>query len=112
MKDVSYKLTLRLVLEDKSFGPGPMGLLNGVKNTGSLHKAAENMNMSYSKAWTIIKNLEKEWGFNILIRQTGGANGGGSSLSEHGEELLCKYMSMLADVEHEAEKAIKKYFNK
>lgn len=110
MKQIDYKLTLRLVLENKSFGPGPMGLLQGVEQTGSLHKSAENMGMSYSKAWTMIKNLEKEWGFELLIRQSGGMHGGGSVISEQGKDLLSRYISMLKDVEKATEIALDKYF--
>ena len=40
---LTYHLTLRLFLQEKSFGPGPMRLLEGVKKTGSLQKAAAEM---------------------------------------------------------------------
>ena len=63
---------MRLYRQDKSFGPGPMRLLRGVEEGGSLHQAAEAMGMSYSKAWTLLRKLEKEWGFTLLDRQPGG----------------------------------------
>lgn len=58
-----YQLTLRLFFDGKSFGPGPMKLLEGVEQTGSLSRAAGNMGMAYSKAWKMIRDLEGEWGF-------------------------------------------------
>lgn len=108
---LTYHLTLRLFLREKSFGPGPMRLLEGVKRTGSLQKAASAMGMAYSKAWKLIRSLEEEWGFQLLIRQTGGTNGGGSSLTKEAEELLERYEAMLAEVNQAAEAAFKKYFS-
>ena len=107
---LTYHLTLRLFLQEKSFGPGPMRLLEGVKKTGSLQKAAAEMRMAYSKAWKLIRGLEEEWGFSLLIRQTGGSKGGGSSLTEDAEELLSRYEAMLSEVTQAAEGAFKKYF--
>lgn len=107
---LTYHLTLRLFLQEKSFGPGPMRLLEGVKKTGSLQKAAAEMGMAYSKAWKLIRSLEEEWGFSLLIRQTGGSKGGGSSLTEEAEELLSRYEAMLSEVTQAAEEAFKKYF--
>lgn len=70
MEHLRYHLTVRLYRQDKSFGPGPMRLLRGVEEGGSLHQAAEAMGMSYSKAWTLLRKLEKEWGFTLLDRQS------------------------------------------
>ena len=44
-------MSLRLYFEEKAFGPGMVMLLREVERTGSLQKAAKNMNMAYSKAW-------------------------------------------------------------
>ena len=68
------------------------------------------MGMAYSKAWKLIRGLEEEWGFSLLIRQTGGSKGGGSSLTEDAEELLSRYEAMLSEVTQAAEGAFKKYF--
>lgn len=107
---LTYQLTLRLFLQEKSFGPGPMKLLEGVKRTGSLQKSASDMGMAYSKAWKLIRDLEQEWGFLLLIRRTGGSDGGGSSLTNEAEELLNRYECMLAEVCEAADAAFKKYF--
>ena len=107
---LTYHLTLRLFLQEKSFGPGPMRMLEGVIKTGSLQKAAAEMGMAYSKAWKLIRGLEEEWGFSLLIRQTGGSKGGGSSLTEDAEELLSRYEAMLSEVTQAAEGAFNNFF--
>ena len=109
-KRLRWGLTLRLFGVDKSFGPGPMALLEGTARTGSLHRAAGEMGMSYSKAWKLIGRLEESWGFPLLERHTGGAKGGCSSLTPEGKELLRRYRAMLAEVEQAAEKAFQTHF--
>ena len=111
MEHLRYHLTVRLYRQDKSFGPGPMRLLRGVEEGGSLHQAAEAMGMSYSKAWTLLRKLEKEWGFTLLDRQSGGPKGGGSVLTPEGRDLLERYEAMCAQVEQAAQKAFSQYFH-
>lgn len=110
MDDLRYHLILRLYRRDKSFGPGPMRLLRGVEESGSLHRAAKAMGMSYSKAWTLLGRLEEEWGFPLLERSPGGPGGGGSVLTPEGRDLLARYQAMCSQVERAAEKAFAQYF--
>lgn len=109
-KSLRWGLTLRLYGVDKSFGPGPMALLEGTERTGSLHRAAGELGMSYSKAWKLIGRLEESWGFPLLERHTGGAKGGSSRLTPEGAELLRRYCAMLDEVEQAAEAAFQHCF--
>lgn len=109
-KVLHWGLTLRLYQEEKSFGPGPMQLLEGVDRTGSLHQAASELGMAYSKAWKLIGSLEHQWGFPLLRRQSGGAKGGGSALTKDGRELLSRYQAMLEQVEAAAQQAFETCF--
>ena len=110
MDYLRYHLTVRLYRQDKSFGPGPMRLLRGVEEGGSLHQAADAMAMSYSKASTQLRKLEREWGYTLLDRQPGGPKGGGSVLTPEGRDLLERYEAMCAQVEQAAQKAFAQYF--
>ena len=83
-----YGMSLRLYFEEKAFGPGMVMLLREVERTGSLQKAAKAMNMAYSKAWKMLKGAEKEWGFALTDRETGGKDGGGSTLTPQAERLI------------------------
>jgi len=65
----------------KAFGDGPYELLRGVKNLNSLHRAAKQMGMAYSKAWGLVRILEKRLGFTLLERTVGGISGGGSRIT-------------------------------
>jgi len=88
------KLRYKIWLEKnggKAFGDGPLDILHRVERTGSLRQAAEEINMSYSQAWNLIKDLEKRLGFDLLKRKVGGEKGGGSELSEEAKELMMKF---------------------
>ena len=85
------KITLIADDGEKFFGEGPWRLLKGVEETGSLHQAAQQMDMSYSKAIRILKRAEEVIGFPLTDRAAGGVSGGGSRLTEHGKEWLDRY---------------------
>ena len=110
MKGIKYKLSIRIFNDNKIFGPGAAELLEGIRKEQSLRRAALNMEMSYNKAWNIVNNIEKNIGFKIVERQTGGIGGGGAVLTKEGEVLLDKYRAFTADVESYAQKAFEKYF--
>ncbi len=88
---VRVRACLRLVKEDKLFGPGAAQLLEGVDELGSLRRSAARMEMSYNKAWGVVHSCEEQLGFALLERRIGGAGGGGAVLTEKGRELLRRY---------------------
>ncbi|MBO5769653.1 MAG: LysR family transcriptional regulator [Spirochaetales bacterium] len=73
------------------FGPGVEALLMGIDSEKSVKMAAEKLNLSYSKAWTIIRNAEKGSGECLVERVHGGTGGGNSALTAKGRELLERY---------------------
>ena len=78
------KVTLCLMGDKRAFGPGVAELLEGVRRHGSLQGAARDMGMSYSKAWTVMRNAEEIWGFPLIRRYVGGQDGGRAGLAQHG----------------------------
>lgn len=73
------------------FGEGPYRLLCLIEETGSLRSAAISMEMAYTKALHLIQNAEKELGFPLTVRKTGGKGGGGSCLTPEAKEFLHEY---------------------
>ncbi len=67
---VAYKVWL--YHGGKAFGDGPYELLRRVDKTKSLHRAASQMGMSYSKAWKLIQTMEERLGFVLLQKKIGG----------------------------------------
>jgi len=95
----------------KAFGDGPYELLKHVDQTHSLHRAAKEMGMAYSKAWRLIGAMEKRLGFLLIERQVGGQSGGGSLVTPQARNLLNQYEGFRKDVETSMEKIYRKHFN-
>jgi len=106
------KLAYKVWLDShgKAFGEGPCRLLRNVERTGSLWKAAAEMGMSYSKAWRLIRSLEKRLNFSLMERHIGGASGGGSLVTPKARDLLKRYEKCQKDVDRVLERIYKKHF--
>jgi molybdate transport system regulatory protein len=106
------KLVYKLWLDSngKAFGDGPYELLQRVKKANSLHKAAIQMSMSYSKAWRLIRTLEKRLGFPLLERKTGGLSGGGSKVTPEASRLMKQYGKLRRETEKTLTALFRKHF--
>jgi len=94
----------------KAFGEGPCELLRRVERTDSLHEAAHQMNMSYSKAWKLVQTVEKRLGFAFLDKKVGGLSGGGSRVTPEGKEFLRRYERFESDVRKVVERIYQRHF--
>jgi len=94
----------------KAFGEGPYRLLKLVEKTGSLHRAAQEMGMSYRKAFDIIQRAESRLGMVFLVRKIGGESGGGSKLTEEGKAFMEIYEGFKNELAETVEKIYAKYF--
>lgn len=94
----------------KAFGEGPYELLKRVEKTGSLHQAANQMGMSYSKAWCLIRTLEERLDFTLLERKVGGVSGGGSQVTPTARDFMNRYERFHKDVKEAMEKIYLKHF--
>lgn len=90
---MELKSKLYLVDEEgeKFMGIGVLWLLQGVKKHGSLRKAASAMDISYSKAYNMVKRLEEVLGKEVLVRQKGGQSREGAYLTTFGESFAIIY---------------------
>ena len=88
----TYTLNLKLRTTRVFFGPGVVELLERISQTGSLNTAAKQMNMSYNKAWRIIRKAEEELGYALIDKSIGGHNGGGSTVTKKGKVLTAKFL--------------------
>lgn len=109
-KQLSLQLIFRLKGENKAFGPGAASLLERVERFGSLRKSAADMSMSYSKAWTMIKNCERELEISLLNKKIGGKNGGGAELTMEAESLLKRYRAFEREAKGQLDAMSGRYF--
>lgn len=84
-------------------------LLELIAETGSRQAACAEMGLSYSKATKLINTAERQLGFKLVRRWSGGTEGGGSELTEECRKMLDRYKKMVAEVQMAAEKAYRNY---
>ena len=80
------------------FGSGKAMILKSIARTGSISKAAVELNMSYRHAWSYIKSAEKRLNKKLVICIKGGKNGGGAKLTDYAKGLLEDFLKL----EHKA----------
>ena len=91
-------------------GPGMIRLLDMIKKTGNVRKACEEMQMSYSKGWKLLKALEECLARPVVIRRQGGKGGGDTILTADGEAFLKNHHAFETACSAVVEKLFKKYY--
>lgn len=66
-------------------------LLDSIEETGSLSAACERVGVPYRTAWYKLREMENGLGVKLLATQSGGAEGGGSSLTPEGREIVERF---------------------
>lgn len=74
---------------------GSVMLLKKIDATGSLRSAATDLKMSYQKARKLMQYCNENSDNKVLITQVGGADGGGTKLTEYGKKLVQLYDDIL-----------------
>ena len=74
------------------------GLLNEIMQNGSLSAAAKKLKISYQHAWTMIDEMNRVAPEPLVIKQRGGANGGGAEISGYGIRILQEFRQIEAQV--------------
>lgn len=85
--------------DERAFGPGKADLLDQIAATGSISAAAKAMEMSYSRAWQLVDQMNRAFKRPLVESATGGKRGGGAVLTEEGVEILTLYRRLQADLE-------------
>jgi len=79
-------------------GYAQIRLLNQVLIDGSIHAASKNLKMSYQHAWHLLDKLNRLSPIPVIIRQKGGKDGGGCSISAYGKKLIRTYEKKVLDI--------------
>ena len=110
MEKLTLRSQFRLFRQGKAFGPGMAELLEGIVRTGSLRQSAMAMDMSYNKAWSVLRQSEANLGFQLVERVVGGAGGGGSRLTPEGLQFLERYRSFCKEANACLDALAERYF--
>ena len=74
-----------------ALGPGKADLLEAIADTGSISAAARRMGMSYRRAWNLVDSMNREFTLPLVQAAAGGKRGGGTEITETGEQILKRY---------------------
>ena len=111
-----FHIRSKIWIEDNQghviFGLGRFRMLAAIERSGSLNAAAKELKMSYRGLWGKIKATEEGLGAPLLLRNTGGASGGGSQLTDLARTLMTEFKRMHDHVVHDADMFFEDKFSK
>jgi molybdate transport system regulatory protein len=94
------------------FGRGRRFLLEAIDSHGSINQAAKEVGVSYRKALSHIQVMEQRLGISLVVRQAGGRNGGGATLTPDARMFLKKFEMMEKSLRDFVDTKFKELFRK
>ena len=94
---------------EKFMGAGVLWLLEGIRETGSLLSASQRMGLSYTKARSMLDNIETALGRPVIDRKKGGADRKGAELTPFAIEYITLYREFQDEVKAAAETSFRKF---
>ena len=85
-----------------ALGPGKADLLEAIGREGTIAGAASCLGMSYMRAWTLVRTMNRCFRRPLVEARRGGATRGAASLTSTGHEVLALYRRM----ERQSERAV------
>jgi molybdate transport system regulatory protein len=79
-----------------ALGPGKAALLSAIVDTGSIRLAAERLGMSYMRAWTLVRTMNRCFAKPLVRAVRGGRKGGRAQLTPEGVVVLTLYRQLVA----------------
>ena len=99
MKTTEILLTIKLQ-QTLFMDPKRIRLLKAIQECGSINQAAKHAKVSYKSAWDHLEAMNQISPKPLLERNTGGKNGGGTTLTTYAERLLQLYDLLEQTQEH------------
>jgi molybdate transport system regulatory protein len=94
-----YKSQFRIYLgEEIAFGPGKAELLRHISDTGSISESARRMEMSYNRAWLLVRTMNRCFKEPLVSASRGGDTHGGAKLTGTGKRVLALFQRMESKV--------------
>ena len=78
-------------------GPGKADLLEAIEQHGSIREAANELDMSYMRAWNLVQTMNAAFREPLVIVHRGGPERGGAELTKTGRAALQLYRDLESD---------------
>jgi molybdate transport system regulatory protein len=90
-----FKSHFRIYRGDEiALGPGKAELLRHISDTGSISEAARRMDMSYNRAWLLVRTMNRCFKEPLVSASRGGDSHGGAQLTAFGKQVLTLYQRL------------------
>ncbi|MFL5338715.1 MAG: winged helix-turn-helix domain-containing protein [Gemmataceae bacterium] len=83
----------------KVLGRGRVELLRHIDHHHSIAAAAKQMGMSYRRAWSLVRDINRAAGEPLVEVTAGGPGGGGAALTARGRAALALYDRAVARID-------------
>jgi molybdate transport system regulatory protein len=94
-----FKSHFRIYLgAEIALGPGKAELLRHISETGSISDAARRMDMSYNRAWLLVRTMNRSFKKHLVLATRGGDSRGGAQLTPAGVRILRLYRQVESKV--------------
>ncbi len=103
-----FKVFVELEGEKRISVDNLFNLLENIERYGSISRASTEIGLSYRYSWGLIQNAEKALGIVLVKKQIGGYEGGGTTLTREGRELLGQYREFKGEVDAQLDRFVEK----
>lgn len=107
---VTFRLRCKIWLENEDgktvIGEGRLRILQAVRRTGSISKAAKALNQPFRNVWAKIKDAERQCGFKLLETTRSG-----SKVTAEGELLMLKFADLARSCARSANDKFRRVFS-
>jgi molybdate transport system regulatory protein len=98
--------------DEVAIGPGKIAILEAIAETGSISAAGRKLGMSYRRAWLLVDQMNQYFKEPVVQAATGGAQGGGTSLTPTGLEVINLYRSIEQQAQEHSTSLVEKLKDK
>lgn len=100
MEQIQHRLRGKLQVDTEFgtfLGDTRIRLLEAIDTFGSISQAAKAVPLSYKAAWDAIDAMNNLADHPLVIRSTGGKNGGGTAITDYGRKVVSLYRALEAE---------------
>jgi molybdate transport system regulatory protein len=112
--DIFLKHHIHLITRDEKsiISEEGFNLLCEVMNEESIVSAARKLEISYRKAWGLLRDTEGSLGFKLVGKHRGGKSGGKTSLTNEGIQLVEAYKMLIRELDLSSHDHVRKFFKR
>ena len=108
---LDYKIWLADINGNGILGDGKWRMLKLIAEKGSLKAACDELGYTYRRTWGNIKKIENFFGFPLLEKHRGGAEGGSMILTEEGRLLVKAFNKFHSNADAMIQKGFRDFIN-